>query len=99
MVAAVALLLFPHQSPGLEHRYQSFHHHTRSHNSTRSKHIQKPRHHTRGALQGPLDWPGMSGLERAGLGGTQAGAQSLLLLLWLCWCFLQSLLEVVGGLL
>ena len=96
MVVGVAPLIFPHQSPGRLHRYQSFHHHhTRSHNNTRSKHIQMPRHRTGEALLGTQGWAGMVGLELGVLGGTLAVAQSLLSLLLCWWWFLQLLLEGV----
>jgi len=52
-VGVVAPLIFPHQS---------FHHHTRSHNNTRSRHIQIPRHHTQKALLGTPGSAGMFGL-------------------------------------
>ena len=97
MVVGVAPLIFPHQSPGRLDRYQSFHHHTRSHNNTHSKHIQMPRHHTGQALLATPGWAGMFGTELGGLGGTQAEAPSLLLLLLFVWWLLQWLLEGVVG--
>ena len=100
MVAGVAPPLFPHQSPGLGHRYQSFHHHTRSRNNTRSKHIRMPPHHT-GALMTPMAPPGsagMSGREPGGSGGRRVEAPSPPVLLLFCWWFLQSLLEVAEDL-
>ena len=98
MVVGVAPLIFPHQSPGRQHRYQSFHHHTRSHNNTRSRHIQIPPHHTQEALLGSPGSTGMFVLEPGVLGGTRAGALSLLLWLLFWWWFLQLLLEGVVGL-
>ena len=99
VVGVVAPLIFPHQSPGRQHRYQSFHHHTRSRNNTRSKHIQMPPHHTRAllVLLLPLGWGGRFGLELGVLGGTLAEARSLPMLSF-CWWFLQLLLGVVEGL-
>ena len=97
MVVGVAPLIFPHQSPGRQHRYQSFHHHTRSHNNTRSKHIQMPRHHTGEARLATPGQAGMFGLGLGGLGGTLAEARSLLWLLLFWWWFLQLLWEGVVG--